>query len=141
VTHPTDEGCIFCKIVAGKLPCFKLLEDDTTIAFMDINPINPGHALAVAKGHWPTVDVIPGDVLGDVARTAQKVAKAVIGELKPNGVNLMQSNGAGAGQTVPHLHIHIIPRLSGDRIQVGVESKPGDMKAIEAVYKRLKAAL
>ena len=141
MTHPTDDGCIFCKIVAGKLPCFKLLEDDTTIAFMDINPINPGHALAVAKGHWPTVDVIPADVLGDVARTAQKVAKAVIGELKPNVVNLMQSNGPGAGQTVPHLHVHIIPRQSGDRIQVGVESKPGDMKAIEAIYKRLKAAL
>jgi len=141
VSHPVEDGCIFCRIVAGKLPCFRLLEDDTTIAFMDINPINPGHALAVAKGHWPTVDVIPPDVLGDVAKTAQKVAKAVMGELKPNGVNLMQSNGPGAGQTVPHLHIHIIPRRSGDRIQVGVESKPGDMKEIEAVYKKLKAAL
>jgi histidine triad (HIT) family protein len=141
VSYPIDDGCIFCRIAAGKLPCFKLLEDDTTIAFMDINPINPGHALAVAKGHWPTVDVIPPEVLGDVARTAQKVAKAVIAELKPNGVNLMQSNGPGAGQTVPHLHIHIIPRQSGDRIQVGVESKAGDMQEIEAVYKRLKAAL
>jgi histidine triad (HIT) family protein len=140
-SHPVDGSCIFCKIVAGQLPCFKLLEDDTTIAFMDINPLNPGHALAVAKGHWPTVDVIPADVLGDVARTAQRVAKAVIGELQPNGVNLMQSNGPGAGQTVPHLHIHIIPRQSGDKIQVGVESKPGDMKAVEAIYARLKAAL
>jgi histidine triad (HIT) family protein len=141
VTHPVDDGCIFCKIVAGKLPCFKLLEDDTTIAFMDINPIGPGHSLAVAKGHWPTVDVIPPDVLGDVARTAQKVAKAAIGELKPHGVNLMQSNGPGAGQTVPHLHIHIIPRRAGDRLLVGHESRPGDMKEIEAVYSRLKAAL
>ena len=146
MTHPatpaSDRRQLYLlQIVAGQIPCFKLLEDDTTIAFMDINPINPGHALAVAKGHWPTVDVIPADVLGDVAKTAQKIAKAVFGELKPSGVNLVQSNGPGAGQSVPHLHIHIIPRRTGDKIQVGVELKPGDMKEIEAVFKRLKAAL
>ncbi|MGD9882411.1 MAG: HIT domain-containing protein, partial [Reyranella sp.] len=96
MTHPTDSACIFCKIVAGQIPCFKLLEDDDTIAFMDINPLNPGHALSVAKGHWPTVDVIPPEVLGAVATTAQKVAKAVISELQPDGVNLLQANGPGA---------------------------------------------
>jgi histidine triad (HIT) family protein len=141
VSHPTDGSCIFCKIVAGQLPCFKLLEDDDTIAFMDINPLNPGHALAVAKGHWPTVDVIPPEVLANVARTAQKVAKAAVTALKPHGINLLQSNGPGAGQTVPHLHIHILPRLAGDRVVLNTESKPGDMKAIEAIYKSLKAAL
>jgi histidine triad (HIT) family protein len=141
VTHPTDDTCVFCKIVAGQLPCFKLLEDDQTIAFMDINPVNPGHALAVAKGHWPTVDVIPADALAAVAKTAQKVAKAVFKELKPNGVNLIQANGAGAGQSVPHLHIHIMPRRAGDAVALNWEPKPGDMKEIEALYKRLKAAL
>ncbi len=141
MSHPTDGGCIFCKIVAGQLPCFKLLEDDTTIAFMDINPINPGHALAVAKGHWPTVDVIPPEIMAATAQTAQRIAKAVIGELKPTGVNLVQSNGPGAGQTVPHLHIHIIPRRAGDRLLLGHESKTGDMKEIEAISKRLKNAL
>jgi histidine triad (HIT) family protein len=141
VTHPTDGTCVFCKIVAGQLPCFKLLEDDHTIAFMDINPVNPGHALAVAKGHWPTVDVIPADALAAVAKTAQKVAKAVFKELKPNGVNLIQANGAGAGQSVPHLHIHIMPRQAGDAVALNWEPKPGDMKEIETLYKRLKAAL
>jgi histidine triad (HIT) family protein len=141
VTHPTDDGCVFCKIVAGQLPCFKLLEDDQTIAFMDINPVNAGHALAVAKGHWPTVDVIPAEVLAAVAKTAQKVAKAVVKELKPNGVNLIQANGAGAGQSVPHLHIHIMPRRAGDAVALNWEPKPGDMKEIEALSKRLKSAL
>jgi histidine triad (HIT) family protein len=141
VSHPTDGSCIFCKIVAGQIPCFKLLEDDNTIAFMDINPVNPGHALAVAKGHWPTVDVIPPDVLAAVAQTAQKVAKAVVKELQPNGVNLLQANGAGAGQTVPHLHIHIMPRRAGDAVSLNWEPKPGDMKEIEEIYKRIKAAL
>jgi histidine triad (HIT) family protein len=139
--HPVDGNCIFCRIVAGQLPCFKLLEDDDTIAFMDINPVNPGHALAVAKGHWPTVDAIPVEVLAAVARTAQKVAKAAVKELKPNGVNLIQANGAGAGQSVPHLHIHIMPRRAGDAVALNWEPKPGDMKEIEAIYKRLKASL
>ena len=69
MSHPTDANCIFCKIVAGQIPSFKLLEDDKTIAFMDINPVNPGHSLSVAKGHWPMVDTIPTDVLGAVAAT------------------------------------------------------------------------
>ena len=139
--YPTDSACIFCKIVAGQIPCFKLLEDDDTIAFMDINPLNPGHALSVAKGHWPTVDVIPPEVLGAVATTAQKVAKAVISELRPDGVNLLQANGPGAGQSVPHLHIHILPRLPNDGATFNWEYRPGDRAEIEAIYKKLKAVL
>lgn len=141
MSYPTDTTCIFCKIVAGQIPSFKLMEDDHTIAFMDINPVNPGHALAVAKGHWPTVDVIPPEVLASVACTAQKVAKAVVGELKPDGVNLVQANGAGAGQSVPHLHIHVMPRRAGDAVSLNWVPKPGDMKEIEAVFQKLKAAL
>ena len=141
MTDPTDANCIFCKIVAGQIPCFKLLEDANTIAFMDINPVNPGHSLAVAKGHWPTVDVIPADVLADVARTAQRIAKAAISVLKPHGVNLLQANGEGAGQSVPHLHIHIMPRVAGDDVNLNWEQKPGDMAAIKAVYEKLRAAL
>ncbi|MBS0537437.1 MAG: HIT family protein [Proteobacteria bacterium] len=141
MSHPTDGNCIFCKIVAGQIPSFRLIEDEHTIAFMDINPVNPGHALAVAKGHWPTVDVIPPDVLASVARTAQKVAKAAFKELKPHGVNLVQANGPGAGQSVPHLHIHIMPRRAGDAVSLNWEPKPGDMKEIGDIAARLKAAL
>ena len=141
MSHPTDANCIFCKIVAGQIPCFKLLEDANTIAFMDINPVNPGHALAVARGHWPTVDVIPPEVLAEVAQTAQKVAKAAFKVLTPHGVNLLQANGPGAGQSVPHLHIHIMPRVKGDDVNLNWEPKRGDMAAIKAVYERLKAAL
>lgn len=141
MSHPTDADCVFCKIVAGKLPCFKLLEDETTIAFMDINPVNPGHALAVAKGHWPTVDVIPPDVLANVARTAQRVAKAAVEALAPAGVNLVQANGPAAGQSVPHLHVHIMPRRTGDDVSLNWTPVPGDMKEIEAVANKLRAAL
>jgi histidine triad (HIT) family protein len=140
-SYPIDDGCIFCKIVAGQLPCFKLLEDETTIAFMDINPVNPGHALAVAKGHWPTVDVIPPEILGDVARTAQRVAKAALAVLKPTGVNLLQSNGPGAGQSVPHLHVHILPRYPDDKVRLNWVYQPGDKAEIEAICSKLKAVL
>lgn len=141
MSHPTDTDCIFCKIVAGQIPCFKLLEDERTIAFMDINPVNPGHALAVAKGHWPTVDVIPTEVLGAVAATAQRVAQAAIAALEPSGVNLLQANGPGAGQSVPHLHIHVMPRRPGDAVALNWDYVPGDRAEIEAVYRRLKAVL
>jgi len=141
MTPPTDSTCVFCKIVAGQLPCFKLHEDATTIAFMDINPVNPGHALAVAKGHWPTVDTIPVDMLADVAKTAHRIAGAVTRQLKPAGVNLIQANGVAAGQSVPHLHIHVMPRRAGHDVSLNWEQKPGDMKSIEAVYRKLKAAL
>jgi histidine triad (HIT) family protein len=139
MTFPTDSGCIFCRIVAGEVPCFELLQDEDTIAFMDINPVNPGHALAVAKGHWPTVDVVPAAALAAVARTAQRVAKAVMTELKPAGLNLMQANGAGAGQSVPHLHIHVLPRRAGDELVLNWVPRPADRAEIEAIWKRLKA--
>lgn len=141
MTFPTDSGCIFCRIVAGEVPCFELLQDEDTIAFMDINPVNPGHALAVAKGHWPTVDVVPAAALAAVARTAQRVAKAVMTELKPAGLNLMQANGAGAGQSVPHLHIHVLPRRAGDELVLNWVPRPADRAEIEAIWKRLKAVV
>jgi histidine triad (HIT) family protein len=138
---PHDAGCVFCKIVAGQIPCLKLHEDEDTIAFMDINPVSAGHALSVAKGHWPTVDVIPPEVLAAVARTSQRVARAVMSELRPEGVNLLQSNGPGAAQSVPHLHIHILPRRADDGLPMNWEPEPGDRAVVEAVYERLKRRL
>jgi histidine triad (HIT) family protein len=87
------------------------------------------------------VDTIPTDVLVAVAATAQKVAKAVMTELMPNGVNLLQANGPGAGQSVPHFHIHVVPRQPNDGVALNWEYKPGDKAEIEAIYKRLKAVL
>ena len=141
MSHPIEESCIFCKIVAGRIPCFKLIEDEHSIAFMDINPVNPGHALSAAKGHWPTVDVIPPEILAAVARTAQRVAKAVIAELRPDGVNLLQANGPGAGQSVPHLHVHVMPRRPNDVATFNWDYRPGDKSEIEAIYRKLLAAI
>lgn len=141
MTHPTDASCVFCKIVAGTIPCFRLHEDDGTIAFMDINPANEGHVLAVAKGHWPTVHDIPADILGRVAMTAQRVAQAVEAALKPAGINLLQANGPGAAQSVPHLHIHILPRRPDDGLAINWHPQPGDMARIKDAYQRILARM
>jgi histidine triad (HIT) family protein len=135
------DDCIFCKIVKGEIPCFKLYEDDLTIAFMDINPANPGHALAVAKEHWEGVYDTPPELLGATIATAQRVAKAVKAALGPDGLNLAQANGPGAAQSVPHFHIHILPRRMGDDLKLNWGHQPGDMDAIKRDYEAVKAKM
>ncbi|MBL8673833.1 MAG: HIT family protein, partial [Rhodospirillales bacterium] len=129
--------CVFCRIVAGTIPCFRLFEDGATLAFMDINPAGEGHALAIAKGHWPTILDIPAETIGAVAATAKRVATAVDAALKPDGVNLIQANGPGAAQSVPHFHIHVLPRRLGDGLAINWNPKPGDMAAIRATHELL----
>ena len=137
----TDANCIFCKIAAGQIPCFKLFEDQHTLAFMDINPGNPGHVLAIAKEHWETLAAMPAHLLGPVLATAQRVAKAVEATVKPDGINLLQANGPGAAQSVFHFHVHVLPRRTGDELKMNWGHKPGDMAAIKATYEKIKAAM
>jgi histidine triad (HIT) family protein len=137
----TDPNCIFCKIVAGQIPCLKLFEDEATLAFMDINPGNPGHALAIAKEHWENFAAMPAPLLGPVLATAQRVAKAVEATLRPDGINLLQANGPGAAQSVFHFHIHVLPRRVGDELKMNWGHKPGDMAAIKALHEKIKAAV
>ena len=134
-----DPDCIFCKIIDGEIPSFKVFEDDRTLAFMDINPVNPGHVLVIPKHHAPNLMEIPTDCLAATVATAQTVARAVDKTLKPHGINLVQSNGPGAGQSVFHLHVHIIPRIAGDKLKLNWGIAPGDMDAIGAVAERIRA--
>lgn len=136
-----DPNCIFCKIVAGQIPSFRLFEDVASLAFMDINPANEGHCLVIAKPHHPTLYDMPPDLLAAVSATVLKVAKAVEAALKPDGLNLVQSNGKGAAQSVPHFHVHVLPRRLGDNLKINWEPKPGDRAAIAAVAERIKAKL
>ena len=137
----TDPNCVFCKIVAGEIPCIKVFEDDLTLAFMDINPVNPGHALAIAKEHWEDVYAIPEDLMAATAKTAKLVAEAVNRTLQPDGINLVQANGRGAAQSVWHFHIHVLPRAIGDDLEMNWGMTPGDMDEIAALGARIRAAL
>ncbi len=109
-----DHDCIFCGIVAGRLPSTKLYEDDEVLAFMDIGPIVKGHALVIPKAHYDPVTAVPPALLGHLIQVAQQVAGAQVKAFNADGVNLFQANGDAAGQVVPHVHFHVIPRFNDD---------------------------
>ncbi|HLA37975.1 MAG TPA: HIT family protein [Candidatus Brocadiales bacterium] len=111
--------CVFCRIVRGELPACKLLEDDEKVSFLDINPLNPGHTLVVPKKHYETVMDIPGKELGRLMEVVPPLARAIAHVTKAEGLNLFQTNKPCAGQTVPHVHIHIIPRYRKDGFSFG----------------------
>lgn len=137
----TDPDCIFCKIVVGEAPCFKLLEDAETLAFMDINPVHDGHALAIPKAHYPTVFDISPEAFAATARSTARIARAVNAALQPEGLNLIQANGPGAAQSVGHFHIHVLPRWRGDGLLVNWVPKPGDHAHIAAIAEQIRRHL
>ena len=137
---PNSE-CIFCKIVAGEIPCFKIYEDDATLAFMDINPGNPGHCLVIPKNHAPDAYSIDAEDFAAVARTCTKVAPAVRDVVSPDGINLVQANGAGAGQSVFHVHMHILPRWKDDNLPMNWGHKPGDLDQAKALGEKIAARI
>jgi histidine triad (HIT) family protein len=137
----SDPNCIFCKIIAGEIPCFKLFEDAETLAFMDINPVHDGHALVIPKAHSTNVFLIAPEDFAAAARTAAKIAKAVNAAVQADGINLMQANGEGAGQSVGHVHLHIIPRRNDDGLLFNWDPKPGDRGHIAALAARIRELL
>lgn len=136
-----DANCVFCKIVTGAIPSFRLLEDDETVAFMDINPANAGHCLVIAKEHFPDLYELPPALFAAVAKSVSRVAAAVRAEVQPDGLNLLQANGPAAGQSVYHFHVHVLPRLANDELHLNWVPKPGDMKQIGALAERIRARL
>ena len=136
-----DPDCVFCKIVAGEIPCFKVYEDDATLAFMDINPVGDGHVLVIPKAHFADVVAVSEDAIGAVAAAARKVARAVQAALAPPGLNLMQCNGEAAAQSVQHFHMHVIARRIDDGLNMNWPIVPGDMAAIAATAERIRAHL
>ena len=106
---------MFCRIVAGELPCTRVYEDADTLAFMDIGPIVKGHTLVIPKAHHDPLTATPPAVLQKLILVVQRVAQAQCGGLAAEGVNVTQANGRVAGQVVPHIHFHVIPRFASDR--------------------------
>jgi len=133
--------CIFCKIVKGEIPAVKVYEDESVLAFMDINPINDGHTLVIPKKHAENIFEIEAKDLLAVMEVAHKIARAIKESLKPEALTVVQLNGRLAGQMVPHLHVHLIPRREGDALKVSWEMISGDMEKIKAAAEKIKGAL
>jgi histidine triad (HIT) family protein len=132
------DDCIFCKIVAGEIPAQIVYEDEQTLAFMDIAPATRGHALVIPKVHATDLWEIDQEQFAAVARTAHRLAQTLKERLQPDGVNLINSCRPAAWQTVFHLHIHVIPRYSGDPLTLPWVPAPGDMTEIAAVAAELR---
>ncbi len=133
-----DPDCLFCKIVAGELPSQRVYEDDLTVAFMDINPATPGHMLVVPRAHSEDLLAAEPRDLEAAIVTAQRQARVAKERLGVEGVNLLNSCGAAAWQTVFHLHIHVIPRYPDDQMRLPWTPAPGQLDEIAAVAARLR---
>jgi histidine triad (HIT) family protein len=125
-----DPDCIFCRIVAGELPSTRVHEDERTVAFMDIAPATRGHTLVIPRAHARDLLEVPGDDLAACAATAQLVAGRMGERLGAVGVNLLNSCGPAAWQTVFHFHVHVIPRYAGDPLKLPWVPAPGDAEEI-----------
>ena len=120
-SHSSGEGpanCIFCKIIAGQIPCYKVFEDDVVLAFLDIGPLVRGHTLVIPKAHHATVMEIPPEVLGAINQRIPRISRAVLSATGAKACHVLVNNGTEAMQSVHHLHYHILPRVPGDKFRI-----------------------
>jgi histidine triad (HIT) family protein len=134
-----DPDCLFCKIIAGELPSTIVAEDERTVAFMDINPATRGHALVVPRAHATDLLEVPENDLAACAAAAKRLAARAKNGLGADGVNLLNSCGRAAWQTVFHFHIHVIPRYADDPLKLPWVPGPGDGDEIAAAAAALRA--
>lgn len=131
--------CIFCKIVKGESPAVKLYEDDDILAFLDIRPLNHGHALVIPKTHYVDFLTVPDDIMQNFFTVIRDVSSAVKQELDADGINIISNIGKAAGQAVYHSHFHIIPRYKKDRFRFKpefAEYKENEMEQYGEAIKR-----
>lgn len=130
-----DPSCIFCAIAAGTAPSYRIYEDETAVAFLDIAPLRQGHTLVIPRLHVPDLMSDEGaQALIDVARAVHHVSRKLVEVFEADGVNLLQSNGAAAGQVVFHLHVHLVPRHVDDRPPVRMEHDPQAADGVAQTY-------
>jgi len=131
--------CVFCLIRDGKIPSAKVYDDQRTLAFMDINPLSRGHCLVVPKAHAATLYDVETEDLRAAITTAKKVAGAIRKALNPDGLNMLQANGAAAFQSVPHFHLHLIPRWTNDGKGFDWKEVAGNREEIMGTADRIRA--
>ena len=110
------QDCIFCKIIAGEIPCMKIYENDRVLAFLDVGPVSEGHVLVVLKQHTCSVDQTDSLAMAEIAKVLPKLAGSIKNAMRADGYNVLCNNGASAGQVVEHMHVHIIPRKENDGV-------------------------
>ncbi len=132
------ENCIFCKIINNEIPCYKIYEDDLVLAFLDVNPIVDGHVLIIPKKHFENIFDIEEKYLERIINVSKKISLKIKESLGLEGINLYQSNGSVAGQTVFHFHMHILGRNKGDGLRGIEEGGVGSKENLEEIMNKLK---
>jgi histidine triad (HIT) family protein len=132
---------IFSKIASGEIPSIKVYEDERTLAFLDIGPAARGHTLVICKGEFADLWSVPEETLAAVTRTVQRVALGLRDALKPDGLNVIQNNGAASGQTVFHYHVHLIPRWEGDNAVRLWKPQQADQDELQAAAEQIRQAI
>ena len=114
MSNEANTDCIFCKIAAGDIPCHQVYSDDAVLAFLDIGPISAGHVLLILKCHCDSIVDLPAEAAAAIGRVLPRLSRAVMEVTGAKGLNILQNNGACAGQVVMHAHFHLIPRVPDD---------------------------
>jgi histidine triad (HIT) family protein len=127
------QDCIFCKIVNGDIPAARILETETMFAFLDIAPVNKGHALVVPKAHHPTIFEMPAELGSDLLSAIRSVGRAVMETTGATGLNIMMNNYKTAGQLVEHSHWHLIPRFEEDGLSLWEQKSYDDAEEMHSL--------
>ena len=139
------ENCIFCKIVKGEISSAKIWEDEKVFVFLDINPLSKGHCLIIPKKHSENIFDIEEETLKEIIKTAKNLAQKMKIFLKVTGVNLVNSSGIDAEQSVPHFHFHLIPRYENDKLEMtkwwGSKSSKPSTEELEGLTEKIKKEL
>ena len=135
------ENCVFCRIVSGDLPASKVFEDASTIAFMDLQSVNPGHLLVAVKPHRANIYELDDELAGAVFRTTARMARAVKQVSGCHGVTVFQANEKAGAQTVFHFHLHVLPRWEDDGMALAWPVRNPPREALEEMAAKLRAAL
>ncbi len=114
MTGDAMTDCLFCKIIAGDLPCHRVYLDENVLAFLDIGPVSSGHVLVIPNHHYETLSDLPDELSAAIGSVLPRLCRAVIESVGAKGLNVLQNNGACAGQVVNHAHFHLIPRIEDD---------------------------
>ncbi len=136
-----DKSCIFCKIAQKQAPSSIIYEDEAVIVFVDIRPLNIGHTLVIPKAHYLDIFDTPQELLSRIHKVSKQIALAVKKATNADGISIIQQNGKAAGQDIFHLHVHVIPRFEGQKLQSFSELREVDRASLDEMAKKIKEHL
>jgi len=132
------EDCLFCKIIKGEIPCYKVYEDENILAFLDVNAVAEGHTLIIPKTHYENVFDIPEETLANISKVAKKLSILYKEKLNCEGINIINANGKSAHQSVFHFHMHLIPRKNNDGINLDFHGVSRTKEDLNKILEKIK---